>query len=288
MSVEQEVVKSRSSVINNGGFVLLPEWVLDSLNNIEVPSEADLVTQSVTQRYPLGAQLHKENGLWRYSKAGAAMAAVGFLKCNYTICPGSGGNSSGYGYEEALYADAAAGATALKITDTAATKNLYEGAYLVVYNDTDSCYEQHRIIGNDATNSTYTTIYIAPPGLKCAVTGVSGIGYGCTIYLNEYGNVRNFADGGGYASAIGQAPLSVTSGYFFWLKTAGRTSGLTFGNDYSLGKTQYGRDAFCNTDGSVIGAAGSATYIHYQRIGYILSRTASEYGDNFVMLQLDQ
>ncbi len=25
----------------------------------------------------------------------------------------------------------------------------------------------------------------------------------------------------------------------------------------------------------------------YQRIGYLLARTASDYGDNFVMLQLD-
>jgi hypothetical protein len=290
-TVDKEIVQVKYSMVAGqyGGQLIYPsDWMLADIAKeaMSMPSEADLYVATAGQHYPIGTQLRKNGKLYRYSKAGEAMTQMGFLKCNYTICPGSGGNSAGYGFEGAFYADVAAAATSFRIADTAATKNLYEGAHLVIYDETNG-FQNYTILGNDASNGTTTTCYIAPPGFKFAETGVAGTGWGITIYLNPYANVRQFATGLGYASALGLCGIaSITSAYYFWLQTAGLISGWTFDSGYTGGIIQYGRDIFANTDGSTYGQAATARY--YQKIGYILSRTASNYADNFVMLQLDQ
>lgn len=287
MTVKQEIVKVsyELSIGKYGGQLIYPsDWVRADLfpTMSDMPSEADLFTQSSGQKYPIGTQLRKNGLLWRYSKAGAAMSAAGFIKCNYTQCPGKAGNSVHSGFEGAMAAAVAAGDNSFTIADTAALKNEYEGATLVIYDDTNVSYQQYTVLGNDAVSGGVTTLYIAPPGFKQAVTTSMGI----TVYLNEYINVRSFSDGGGYASAIGYARFSITSGYFFWLITAGRLSCITGASTWP-GQTQYQRDVFSNTDGSLI-TGNSGTTELYQRIGFLLARTASDYGDNLIMLQLDQ
>lgn len=277
MSVADEILNMGNGlVVNATNQLILPPWTRSDTLNTEMPSEADLYAQSATQKYPIGTQLKRVDGIWRYSKAGAAMSAVGFLKGNYFQCPGKAGNSVNSGFEGAMYAAVAAGGTSFTIADTAAAKNEYEGAYLAVYNDTDSVYECHLILGNDVTNATYTTLYIASPGFKKAMT----TSYGITIYRNPYMGVRAMT--GGYMSALGYCKISITSAYYFWLQTAGTVSGITGASTWP-GQTQYYRDVYSNTDGSLIGYTAG-----YQRVGYLLSRTASDYGDNFIMLQLDQ
>jgi hypothetical protein len=277
MTVQNELIKLGNSRIENGDSQLfLPEYCMPELVNTSIPTEEDLLVEDSGQKYPFGSKLVKRDGIWRYSKAGAAMAAYGFLKGNYTIIPGSGGNNLGYGYEGAAYAAAAAGDTAIKITDTAAAKNLYQGGLLTIYNDTDKRYYDYEVIGNDVSTGVYTIIYIAPPGLKDALTTA----YGIDVYLSPYANIRGLS--GGYMSAMGYAKMNITSGYCFWLFTAGRISGITGASTWP-GQTQYYRDVYANTDGSLI------TYnAGYQRIGYLLFRTAFNYGDNTIMLQLDQ
>lgn len=287
MTVENELIRVGDSLFRNRAQSLwLPEYVMPGLANTTFPTEADLFTESETQQYPIGAQYRINDKLYRYCKAGAAMPALGFLKCSYMLCPGKAGNSQHSGYEEALYEDAVAGQTALKIIDTAALKNEYAGAHMVIYNVGGKAWEQHEVLGNDLHGTAYTVIYIAPPGLKNAVAGVSGTGPGVTINLSQYRDIREYSAGGGWASAVGVAGLVITEAFYFWLQTAGKVSGLTFGNSYSLGETQYQRNVFVNTDGSVIGSEGT-TYIAHQQIGYILSRTASDYADCFIQLQLD-
>lgn len=276
MTVEQEVSRANYSLRNNGGYIFLPDWVLDDMLDLVVPSEADLMTESVSQNYPLGTKLVKCDYIGRYCKAGEAMTQEGFAKGNYTQVPGKGGNSAGVGFEGAMYADVVAGATSFTIADTAATKNLYEGAMLVVYDSTNSRYVDYRVIGNDASTGVYTTLYIAPPGFKNAQT----TSFGITVYLNAYANIRALT--GGYMSALGWAKFNITSGYFFWLQTAGKLSGIT-GSGTWPGQTQYYRDVYCDTNGTLVGYTAG-----YQRVGYLLGRTASDYGDNWIQLQLDQ
>jgi hypothetical protein len=259
------------------GQIVLPNNYIASLRNVAIPTEAGLFSEVATQAYPLGTKLYLGDQIYRYCRAGAAMTSQGFGKCNYAQAPGKAGNSVHSGFEGALYAAVSAGDTSFTIADTAAVANEYEGAYFVVYNDTDNVYESHRVIKNDASTGVYTTLYIASPGFKNDLTTAMGI----TIYLSPYYDTRNFAAGGGYASCTGFAKFQITNHYFFWLQTAGPISGIT-GAPTWPGQTQYYRDVCINTDGSVIQWTTG-----YQRIGYLLSRTASDYGDNFVMLQLD-
>lgn len=274
--MKRKVIDGRRVDLSRGR-ILLPYTPIATLFNLDTPTENALFSEVATQAYPLGTKYEIGDIKYRYCKAGAAMTAVGFLKCNYTQCPGKATNSTHNGFEGALYADVAAGDTVFYIADTTAVVNEYEGAYLVLYDDTNHVYESHRVIKSDVSTGVYTACYINSPGFKNAHTTSIGI----TVYLSPYFNIRHFADGGGYASAMGYAKFQITSAYFFWLQTAGPISGITGASTWP-GQTQYYRDVFANTDGSLIGYTAG-----YQRIGYLLNRTASDYGDNFIMLQLD-
>jgi len=277
MTVDAELVKVGNNIIRNQGAQLwLPDYVMPDQLNTEIPTEEEIFDQSSIQLYPIGSQLRKFDKIYRYCKAGAAMSAAGFLKGNYFLCPGSAGNSANSGFEGAFYAAVTAGDTSFSIADTAAAKNEYENAYLVVYDSTNNIFDNYTVIGNDVTNATTTKLYIASPGFKNDYTTSIGI----TIYRSPYMGIRAMT--GGYMSALGWAKMAITSAYFFWLQTAGPISGVTGASTWP-GQTQYYRDVYSNTDGSLIGYTAG-----YQRVGYLLSRTASDYGDNFVMLQLDQ
>jgi hypothetical protein len=272
-----ELVKVGGSLlVNRNAQLLLPEYCTPTEVNTSIPSPTDILTESDHALYPVSTQLKVGGKIFRYCKAGAAMTAHGFMKGNYIQCPGKAGNSGSSGFEGALYAAVAAGDTEFKIADTAAAKNLYQGATLVIYNDTDAIYETHTVIANEVDNDTTTTCYIAEPGFMNAITTSMGI----TIYLDPFSSIRTMT--GGYMSAMGWANFSITSAYYFWMQTAGIITGVTGASTWP-GQTQYYRDVYCNTDGSLLTYSAG-----YQRVGYLLSRTASDYGDNFIMLQLDQ
>ena len=284
MTVDREIVKISYdlSIGQYGGQLIYPsDWVLADLAKemMAMPSEADLFTQTVGQHYPIGTQLRKNGKLYRYSKAGAAMTSVGFLKFFNLRCPGLAGNSVGEGYEAAMAAAVVAGQTYFDISDTAAAKNEYENAYAAWYDDTNSMYDDAIVIGNDKSNGTTTRCYIAPPGFK----GAHAAAVQVTVYRNPYIDIRGATNN--FKSAAGWAKFSITSAYYFWLQTAGMISGITGASTWP-GQTAYQRDVYCNTDGSLIGITAT-TYL-YQRVGSLLAGTSATYGDNFIMLQLDQ
>ena len=288
VTANQELVQVKYSMIAGqyGGQIIFPsDWARDDLTKtmLEIPSEADLFTQSSGQKYPLGAQLRLHGNLYRYSRMGETNTSgyLGFLKCNRIIVPGSGGNSAHYGYEGGPYSAIAAGDTHFHITDTAAVKNEYEGATLQIYDDTADIYDQYTVLGNDASDGTSTCLYIAPPGFNhlMATSGVT-----LDVYLSPYYSVGSLLTAGNqsYCSAIGMARIgTLTSGYFFWLQTAGECFGT--GASTWPGQTAYYRDVYANTDGSLIHYTAG-----YQRVGYLRNKTASNYGDVCFMLQLDQ
>lgn len=280
MTVENELIQLGDSLIfNKAARLWLPEYIMPEFVNSGIPSEADLFTESEVQMYPIGAQLAKNGNLWRYSKAGEAMIKYGFLKCFYIECPEIDGNDNHQGYEGGFHAAVVAGGTSFQITDTNALKNEYAGATLVIYDDTYG-YQQYRVIGNDAGNGTYTVCYIAAPGFKAAATAADPPGI--TVYLNPYRDIREKTTGGAYASVAGYVRHDITSDFFFWMVTAGPISGLTGAIEWP-GRTAHYRDVYANTGGEVIKYTAG-----YQRIGYLISRTSSGVGDNFIMLELDK
>ncbi|KKN35597.1 hypothetical protein LCGC14_0782070 [marine sediment metagenome] len=279
--MRRSVIDGRRVDFRNG-LIILPKTPL--IVNLNVPSEADLITENSTQLYPVGTQLRKLDSLWRYCKAGAAIAAAkrGFLRCNYAYTPGKAGNSTNNGFEGAINANVVAGAVSFVIADTAAVVNEYENASLVIYDDTNERWQDYVITKNDVSTGSLTTCYIASPGFKNAVTTSMGI----TIYLNPYRDVRDWADGSGWVSALGYAKLGVTNAYWFWLQTAGRLSGITGGATWP-GQTSLNRTVYAQSDGALVGSDGNAAILHWQRVGFLLGRTATDYGDNFIHLELD-
>lgn len=281
MALTDEITRLGASIfMNKDGVLVFPQdWAVNDRIGTSMPDAQDLYAESSTQLYPIGTQLRKGGKLYRYSKAVEALTAAGFLKMNSVQCPGLGGNSATSGFEGAAGANVAANGTSFTITDTDAAKNLYENAHLVTYG---TPFENYPIIGNDISNGTTTTLYVGAPGVKTAFTTSVGI----TVYLNPYARVgASTSYSPNYYSALGYVQFAVTINYFFWLQTAGMVSGITGASTWP-GQTAYQRECYSNTDGSLIGKTAT-TYL-YQRVGYLLAGTSSSYGDNFIMLQLDQ
>ena len=276
-----EIIRANESLFNAG--LVLPQWILKDYINLTIPSEADLVAESAVQRYPIGTQFKRDGRIYRYCKAGEAMAVghQGFLKVSRTVCPGGTG---GGGSEAALYQAAAAEDTVIWLGDTTdRAKDYYEDGFMVVMNDLLH-YNRYRIIGSDiATTLDYVKVKIAPPGLKAAHAIAAGT---VGAYRSPWIDIRSMltAANQSWFSPVGMAPFAITSGYFFWLQTAGPCWGT--GASTWPGQTANQRTVMANTDGSLIGITAT-TYL-YQRVGYLLSGTQSDYGDVFFMLQLDQ
>lgn len=276
-TLDQEMIRMGKSVFIGRDCILkMPEWAINDRIGTSLPTEQDLYTESATQLYPIGSQLEKENGIFRYGKASAALTR-GRFHFNTFSCPGLGGNSANVGFEGAPAANIAANDTDFTIADTAAVKNEYEGAVLQCFGSTH--FDTYRIIGNDVSNGTTTKLYIGAPGFKVAHSTSVGI----TVYLNPYISLSN-ANTSGWLSAVGFASYAVTSGYYFWSKTAGYA--FPASNGTFAGQTAYQRDIHVHQDGSIEGVTAT-TYL-YQRVGYIMHGTSNSYGDSMMMIQLDQ
>ena len=284
MTANQNLAKIGFSFANTDGELCFPSnWVRNDLINLTIPDEAELVTQSLSQKYPIGTQLRRAGNLYRYSKAGETMGTgrQGFLKCNKLVSPESA--AAGGNWLTLLATAGVAGDTTLDLADTnTRAANFYESAIMWIQNDTDKVMDQYTIIASDAGNGTHNYIYIAPPGLKRACGIVSATTGACQIYVNPYSSVGSMLDHAtGFFSAIGMAHFPITTAYYFWLHTAGFEFGT--GATPDLGGTAYRRDAYSNVDGSIGGYTAG-----YQRIGYVLPVTTASVFESFIMLQLDQ
>ena len=284
MTANNEIVKINYKMIagNYGGQIILPsDWVRADLapTILEMPSEADLVTPTVLQKYPVGTQLRKGGSLYRYSLAGESMlTGTGFLKINLLPTPGISATGGDDG--TAPYADLAAGDTILDLANTGSrAKNFYEGAYLIMANDAAYVRDRYTIIANDLGNGTHCILYIAPPGFKRAHTTANT---NCGINLNPYSSVGSgLAHDCIWHSAIGMARFPITTGYYFWLQTAGFCNGT--GSTTWPGLTATYRGVYANTDGSLTTYAAGR-----QQVGFLLPYTASDNGATNMMMQLDQ
>ena len=267
----------------SNGVIILPEWCREDLVNLHVPSEAELHTADAVQKYPLGAKVIKADSIWRYVRVGETIAvgSAGFLNCNRIRCPGLAGNSVHEGYEGSPNAAVVAGDSTIYITDTAALVHEYEGAHVSVYDygSSPAYFDSYYVVDNDVSNGTRTTLYLAE-GVKnaWAITGVT-----LDVYLSPYYSVGslNLSGNQSWKSAIGKIGLApCTSGYFYWMKTAGLCHGTLSSTE--CGKTAFYRDVYSNTDGSLIHYTAG-----YQRVGYLLWGTSAAYGDQTYMLQLE-
>lgn len=249
-------------------------------------AEQGIYEQSTTQRYTIGSPKVVDNRRFRYSQAAADLAALARLVINQNYAPGVTGHEDEDGFEGVLHAAAPIGSTYLDLADAALrAANYYRGGYVVVYGT--AIFHQHYIVRSEAGNGTYVRIWLSEPITTEAITVAMGV----TAYLSPYRAIGPAASvQAGFETFVGVNLISITSGNFFWLQTAGPcivtpTGGVWPGSAANL------RDVYANpADGTIQPATLSDPSAGYQRIGTLLGATggdASDYGDLWIKLELD-
>ena len=179
-------------------------------------SPQGIYAESSTQEYPLGTRRQFEDGrAYRYSKAVAAITAAKVVSTDSVQLIAADTNGT--------FTAASAGAKSITVSDStlgSATADLYAGAYFG--NITNL--EQYRIKGNTAASSNSVTFSLYD-GIVTAVASSDDY----IITPNPYSSVITATVGTGdtdYDRVVGIAPRSITSGYYFWLQTAGMAFAL--------------------------------------------------------------
>ena len=232
-----------------------------------------IYSTSTTMLYPLGTRLEVDERVFRYARAGSAhtryVAACNFDQWTLT--------------NEEPNASAAVGATSMSVVNTTATKDLYVGGWVAICT---SPIQVRRIIANDASDGTDTTIYL-DGALEVAVTlNVTWVTGYPSIYYNTYAPGSVPAAGGNvdYISFVCIPVCTVAASSYFWGQTWGPCYGVAGAT--VPGSTANQREIYFSTAGNLwdYGDAGAGTGAQYA--GYILPRTGSASGDQFYMLQL--
>ena len=174
-------------------------------------SPQGIYAESSAQEYPLGTRRQFEDGrAYRYSKAVAAITAAKVVSTDSVQLIAADTNGT--------FTAASAGAKSITVSDStlgSATADLYAGAYFG--NITNL--EQYRIKGNTAASSNSVTFSLYD-GIVTAVASSDDY----IITPNPYSSVITATVGTGdtdYDRVVGIAPRAITSGYYFWLQTAG-------------------------------------------------------------------
>lgn len=278
MTAIQETSKPNYSVRNrNGGGIWLPPNCGDGLINLDVPNVYD--SNHDSQRYPLGTIAYKDVRRFVYCKAGGTIDDLARLVSVDMYAPGCTGHEDEDGFEGALYAAAAAGATYVDVADTGAlSKNDWEGGYFLAF-PSGGPYVCIRIAGNDAGNaSTHARVYLDDP-LPVAITTGNGI----TVYRCPFKDVIQGVSA--YSSALGVPTDALTSGYFGWVQTWGPAWVTAHGGTWP-GSAANQRDVYAHTDGTIDPASVKDPTSGYHKVGWLISKTVSGYGDAFVFLTL--
>lgn len=179
------------------------------------PSQ-NIYTESATKKYPLGTRYFKDQDrIFRYALAGAAIPGG-----NLVEQAEFGGASTEIQGTEAVAVAAAVGDTRLYVTavTTAQTKDLFADGYVAIWDATTAgmCY-LYGIKSNSALAATGVASYIdLYDPLHIAIATADQV----NLIVNPYSALK-VAAAAGVGGAVGVAPISVTSGYYFWLQTDG-------------------------------------------------------------------
>ena len=167
--------------------------------------------QSSSQNGPLGGKIQFDDGrAYRYAKAVAALNSAAVVSTD-SVQLIAADTTNGW-------TAAAAGSTSVTMTDStlsSATANLYAGAYLGNLTNL----EQYRIKSNTAAASNVVTFHLYDGVVTAFAANDDYI-----ITPNPYASVITATVTTGdtaYDRIVGVAPRAVTSGYYFWLQTAG-------------------------------------------------------------------
>lgn len=250
---------------------------------VELTNDSVLATPSSNLwGVPIGTMGKTADGrCFRLCKAAGALTGLARLAISTAHCPGATGHEDHQGFEGVPYANAAAGATKVKIADTTARAiNYYSGGYLAIYPAAPYCALPIR------SSALGTTAYVELTldcELPVAITTATGI----TAYVSPYSMVQAASSVGADYEAFMCLPLvAVASGDYFWGQTGGPAIVTPNGGTWP-GQGAHYRDVFAWQDGTINPSSVADPTAGYQRVGYLLMGTVNGYGDLFIMLQLD-
>ena len=164
--------------------------------------------ESSTAKFALGEKLELADGrVFRYTYASAISAGL----CVSTVSAQLIALDT-----DGVFTVASAGATEITVTDAtlaSKAKDHYSGAYFG--NVTNA--EQYRIKSSAASNGNVMVFTLFDP-IVTAVAATDDY----TITGSPYGGVITATEqNGAYDRVVGVNPIGITSGYYFWLQTAG-------------------------------------------------------------------
>ena len=241
---------------------------------VGVPYQS-IFEESLTAKYPIGTLYEKFGARYRYCKAYEAITIP------HRGCPAMQPASwtagvMSMGSDSTTVTGIADDTKVLIFTgadyDIAHAVDYFQGGMLCIFTATEI--QQHRIIGNDAsfTSNTYMYIYIEP-GLYVARAGIA-----CDIMSSPYAFVGTSGSVGTGKTVVVVPQITVQSGYYFW----GQTKGPCFVTPNAEWTTAATREAEFHTDGTIKAGAGVAL----QHAGFVIYDNAAD-ADSYVMLMLE-
>lgn len=260
-----------------------PAWARMDFPGRRLPGLADqsIYDSSAIQKFELGTKREVYGRVFRYAKAGADLTYVGLerLVANGNYTPEDPDHEDEFGFYGDLKTAAEIGDEYVDLeTATAYAVDYFKGGYFTTWNSNRPV---HYVVASDLGNGTYCRIYLDEP-LRVAISATAGV----EVYRSPYSNIIEDLAAQSFKSFVGVAHCgAVASGSYFWLQTKGPCWITPYNWDTGLpGYAANKRDCYAWIDGTV---TVQGTVGELQRIGYLLSATASGYGDVFIMLQLE-
>tara|TARA_R100001244_G_scaffold129274_1_gene100575 strand:+ start:1220 stop:1987 length:768 start_codon:yes stop_codon:yes gene_type:complete len=222
-----------------------------------------IYAESSTPKFAIGEKLELGDGrVFRYAYASAAINASLLVSQDSVQLIPSDTNGT--------FTAASAGATSITVSDStlgSATKDLYAGAYFGNLTNKES----YRIKSNTVAASNIVTFTLYDP-IVTAVT--SSDDYVITGGLYN-GTITATVAGGSYDRVVGVSPFAITSGYYFWLQTAGvafvlgdAAASIALGDQLQLSDSTAAcvQEEDTGVDTIIVGqalqAGGNSAYIH--------------------------
>jgi len=163
-----------------------------------------IYAEESTQRFVGGTRYITWDGrVFKYGKSTGTLIAY----------HGCGSNADAYMTYEAVGAAQNAGDTTLTVNHTGVAEDEVAGGFVAIYTAASMMWRQ--VIGNDATVSTTTKLYLEAPLTEAVTVAANNVEMFKNPYMYSSQTITN------YISTIGVPTTEVTSGNYFWMQTWG-------------------------------------------------------------------
>lgn len=243
--------------------------------------EQPIYKVSPVQNFDIGTRWQIGDRVFYYAKCISNLTDINYAVINSHVIPDDG-------YEGAISGTPKAGDQTITILDTgnasARPKNYYQGGFIQIYGATTPYHQMRRVVASTPGNGVSIKLTLDYPLTYDVEMTVD-------VYPSIYSEVAKAgAVASGHETFVGYAMAKLAIGEYGWIQTWGPVNGhynQFFPGD-SSGDLANDRDCVFNASGEIITLQQMGTFsgVSFQRAGYVLPCTKSNYGSVFIMLQL--